>query len=191
MSVKPLDTPGVFLDLASLKHHTRVEHDADDDLIESLGAAAVDYFERACSITIAPRSFVFTRDGFPAGPLRIPHPPTTAVSSIVYVGDDGQDRTLDAEHYAVDLSSPARVSPIAPWPATIDRTGSVRVTYSAGYANEAAAPPLLVQGCYLMTGHWYSQRAATSDREAKTVPFAAQAIIELFQYPKLGMGVGC
>ncbi|MEO1237729.1 MAG: head-tail connector protein, partial [Planctomycetota bacterium] len=85
MSVKQLNAPGVFLDLAKLKHHIRVEHDVDNYLIESLGFAAIDFFERACGITIAPRSFVLTLTGFPTGPIRIPNPPTTAVSSIVYV----------------------------------------------------------------------------------------------------------
>ncbi|MVX56792.1 head-tail connector protein [Parasutterella muris] len=49
------DSAAEVVTLEELKHHLRVEHDADDDLIQSFGLAAAEYAEHICDRQIVRR----------------------------------------------------------------------------------------------------------------------------------------
>lgn len=50
------DSAAEVVTLEELKHHLRVEHDADDDLIQSFGLAAAEHAEHLCGREIVRRN---------------------------------------------------------------------------------------------------------------------------------------
>lgn len=113
---------------------------------------------------LMPQTLRLTLDAFPRD-LRLPMPRLLAVSAVTYRDTAGAWQTLDSSLYEVDTATtPGRVIRAhgATWPGTYPQPGSVRVTYTAGYAagteNEAAqqaAVPASVK-------RWILARVATA-----------------------------
>jgi uncharacterized phiE125 gp8 family phage protein len=109
--------------------------------------------------------------GFPAGPIRLPHPPVRAIVSIVYLDDDGVEQTLATSAYALrsngrDVNREGWVEPVygTTWPTARPHLGAVTVTYDTGYSDgaspEAAAiPDDILHGILLVIGELYKQRS--------------------------------
>ena len=189
MGLETISTaPGPFIPLDELKAQLRVEHDDEDTLIESHLAAAVDYFASRCHIAVAATTFKLTLDRFPAGKgaIDLLRPPTQAVQSISYIDTEGNEQTLPESDYRLDKGvRPGRILPQFAWPDTSVEPLAVSVTYTAGFMSSNEAPALLTQGIKLLVGHFYEQRGATSDREAKRVPFALDAIVNRYSYAEV------
>lgn len=110
-------------------------------------------------------------DGFPCGPIRLPHPPVRAIVSITYIDEDGVEQTLSAGAYALrstgrDVNREGWVEPVygTTWPTSRRHLGAVTVTYDTGYSDgaspEAAAIPTdIIHGMLLMIGELYKQRS--------------------------------
>lgn len=106
-----------------------------------------------------------TLDGFPAcREIRLPRPPLIAVSSVQYRDSStGAWTVLAASTYEANTEGTfGRVVllPTASWPGTYNMPGSVRVTFTAGYASgteaeQQAAVPASVK-------RWILARAATA-----------------------------
>ncbi|MEM8738266.1 MAG: head-tail connector protein [Planctomycetota bacterium] len=189
MGIEILSQSAGVLDVAAIKQHIRVEYDDEDTIIEGMADAAVGWFENRCNISIAHTHYALTVNAFPHEgnrSIRLPRPPSITVGQITYADPEGEEQTLPAEAYRLDATvRPGRVIPLRPWPATTDEPGRIRIQYEAGFTSANDLPPLLRQGLYLLVGHWYENRAATADREAKQVPFALDSIVERFRYPEI------
>lgn len=130
--------------------------------------------------------------------------PVTALSTITYVGTDGNAATLTAgTDFVVDFASmPGRVAPLPGqrWPAGILGQNTVKITYTAGYsATETATeditetaptppnqiveykgdigiPEQLKAAILLMVSHLYYNRDAVVAGNAVDVPHGVTAI---------------
>ena len=123
--------------LDEAKAHCRVTFADDDDLLTQLIKAATTEMEMRCQRTLCESTWSLTLDKFPAGGIRLPHPPILQVDSVVYWSEAGTQLTLSSSDYIVDTASePGWIVP-APgteWPATLkDRIHAVTVIYRAGY----------------------------------------------------------
>ncbi|MEM6798007.1 MAG: head-tail connector protein [Planctomycetota bacterium] len=174
-----------FVDLLRLKAHLRVDIDVEDALITEYAIAAIDYLERATNRIIAPSTIRYTVPQFPSGAeaLQLPIGPARSITSITYE-DDGDTQSINPDHYMLNRGTPSgRIIPTTPWPDVGSPDAQIAITYTAGYATQGDCPPLLMQGIFLLAGHYYEQRAATSDRTAIEVPFAFAAIVDRFRIP--------
>lgn len=120
---------------------------AEDNLrVRGLIAAA-----RGDAETETRRQFVHARwqlslDRFPCGAIRLPHSPLLRVVSIQYVDTAGVTQTVSTADYVVNKAeTPGVVAPAFGkiWPVALPQSGSVTITYDAGYASPvtvASAP---------------------------------------------------
>jgi uncharacterized phiE125 gp8 family phage protein len=130
--------------LAMAKLHCKVEHADDDALITSMIRAAARTAEQHLNRALMTQEWLCSLDEFPAAGIVLARPRVQSVSSIVYTNPAGNDITLVSTAYTLDADTmPGLVRPVlgTSWPATRVQPNAVRVTFSAGYGNDAAAVP--------------------------------------------------
>lgn len=189
--------------LEEAKAHLRVEHTADDDLIGALITAARELAEGYQGRALIDQTIEFYLDEFPAestttrpvGPetayaqpaatvraeIELPHP-ASSVTHIKYYDTDGTEQTLNSALYQTDLvSEPARINPAygESWPATRQsRMNAVKVTYVAGYGDEASDVPAITRSAIkLLVGHLYEHREAASDADIRDIPWGITTLL--------------
>lgn len=156
--------------------HVR-EFDGDngpgDALMEGYIAAAHDACEQRTERALITSTWRLTMDGFPAAchgnplaAIRILRCPVQEVVSIRYDDADGVEQTMAPSAYRVNVNAePATITPVGSWPATLaGHTGTVRVTFTAGYGDDPATVPMpLRQWILLAVGDLYERRNASGE----------------------------
>ena len=140
------------LDLATVKEVLRFTSTSENTIIEGWIAAARDLFETMTNRQLITATRVYGLDGFPTlGVIELPRPPLQSVTSVVY--DDGTEQTFDESSYTV---IPSGTDPAAPrgrivlpiggtWPSITAAPRSVRITYTAGYAERHDDIPQMIK----------------------------------------------
>lgn len=148
------------------KDHVRRDDDDDDALITGLVDVVtsrldgVDGILGRCLIT---QTWSEQFNGFPASDvLRLALAPLQAVSSIEYYDGDDNLQTMDVADYAAH-NRPGygyvKLGRDASWPSTSDRDDAVKVTYIAGYGDDAAdVPPTIRHAAKMLLGEYYEIR---------------------------------
>ena len=128
--------------LAEAKLHLRIDHALDDDLINTLIAAAREFCEDYQGKAYVTQTWTLTLDAFPSGEIAIPRPPLQS-ATIAYDDIDNVNQAVPPATYVVDISSDqgGRIALAygASWPLTYDEVWSVVVTFVAGYGTAASA----------------------------------------------------
>lgn len=183
--------------VAAAKLHCRVDLDAEDELFDVWVPAARRVCEDASRRRFVTQTVRLTLPGWvdcpgewPGGlaglyltglypadyahAIRLPVEPVSAVTGVQYYAASGALTTLAADQYQTWLAhSPPLLLP-APncyWPALEGgRAGAVRVTFTAGYGNQAAVPADAKNAVLLTVGYWYRNRGDGKD------PAAVQAL---------------
>lgn len=192
-TVTPPD--GEPLTLQEVKDFLRVDG-TDQDSVINLGlSTARALVEVSARRQLMPATLRRSLDRFPCGrfnepgEIELPRPPAVAVESITYIDTAGEEQTLDADAYRVDVDSePARITPAygTTWPATLRVTNAVKVTYTAGYSDAAAIPPQAKQAMMLLVSTWYENReTVVVGTVAAPVEVAFKAIIASITTPWL------
>ena len=170
--VKQSDTPSLTalapITLPEAKAHLRVAQGdtEDDEYIISLINVAATALERMTGHVMRARNVTFNYDVWQSNAFnRIPlwRGPANSVVSVVYDDTAGVQRTLASNQYR--LREYALQPCIVPatgitWPEAEPIPGSIRVTYNAGYASNAAVPEPFKQAAKLLIGHWFENREA-------------------------------
>lgn len=151
--------------LAEAKLHLRVDHDAEDSLIERIIRAATERAEEIQGRAYVTQTFRLGLPRFPRGRvIYLPRPPLQSVEQITYLDPAGEEQTLSPDVYRVDPAAvPGRVilRQGAAWPETADEPDAVRVTYLAGYGDTGEAVPEETRAAILLfVGHLYESREA-------------------------------
>lgn len=181
VEVTPPAAPAVLLE--DVKLYLRLDHDAEDLLLESLVEAATEYAETALGQQLVNATWRYELDCFPET-IRLPLPPLSSVTSIIYDDVDGTAQTLAAAMYTVDADSrPARIVPAygEVWPVTYDHLAAVRILFIAGYGVSAAFVPDNIQTAIkMLAAHWYQHREPTiSGTIIAQVPLAVEALLNM------------
>jgi|GEM_PF-90199 len=185
--------------LADAKAHLRVDHDADDALIEALVESAAGMIDGPDGIgfCLQEQTWRLDLDGFNEfgwGRLhstddrrrwdgrrdlriRLPLRPVVSVDSVQYVDTSGDERTMDAADYRVSIAGgTATLTPVSSWPTPRDEPGAVRIEFKAG----EGTPDALRAAVLLMVGHLYEHREAVSEAMQET-PLAWDSIINRYR----------
>lgn len=117
--------------------------DGDDDLIESLIAAATARLDGPAGWlgrALVTQTLELQRCDFGLGLIDLPYPPYQADSiEVTYTDGNGDEQTLDASAYRIVAGGVgrARLFPAygTAWPATRWDDGSVKISYRAGYGD--------------------------------------------------------
>ena len=185
--------------LADAKAHLRVDHDADDALIEALVESAAGMIDGPDGIgfCLQEQTWRLTLDGFNEfgwGRLhstddrrrwdgrrdlriRLPLRPVVSVQSIQYVDTSSDEQAMDAADYRVSIAGgTATLTPVSSWPTPRDEPGAVRIEFKAG----EGTPDALRAAILLMVGHLYEHREAVSEAMQET-PLAWDAIVNRYR----------
>lgn len=194
--------------LAEMKTHLRVSTTDQDDLITSLIIAAREYVEAYCGRSLVTQTREQLQDAFIDGvtpivqyemmgwsmtPIRVYYGPIQSVSSIKYIDSNGDQQTVDATFYELDIySEPARIVPayLRYWPVARYKQDAISITYIAGYPGTGSPldlaggiPRMLKAAIKLLVAQWYEFREATVEFRGGDVPipFGIEALLMPFK----------
>jgi uncharacterized phiE125 gp8 family phage protein len=170
------------LSLADAKLFLRVEHDADDDLIAALIAAARLQIEARTRRALMTQSWRLTRDVWPAGgALPILPVPLRQATAIGVYDSAGMLQMLDVGNFHIDTASaPAMLSFARAAPPAPGRPhGGIEIDIEAGYGDDAGdVPEPLRQAIRLLVAHWYeNRRVISATGEVASLPSSVSALI--------------
>jgi uncharacterized phiE125 gp8 family phage protein len=137
--------------LAEVKKHLELADDdnAHDAHVLRLIQAAREQVEYDCSVVLATGTHTLTLDDFPSEPeIYLPVRPVQSVTSITYIGDDGNTYTFTSADYVLDNNEPTpeiKLAYLKDWPSARGEPNSVTVTFVAGYALQNAIPQAFKQ----------------------------------------------
>lgn len=140
---------GELFSLEEAKRHLRVYDASFDDEITQLIRAARDYCERFTQRTLRTTvTRTLKQCEWWCDELHLPWPPLIAVSSVTYYDTDNALQTLASSNYSVELSTDGGGRIVWAYNATIPalyfRPDAVIVTFTTGYADATALPPVAV-----------------------------------------------
>ena len=141
---------GELLTLDEAKRHLRVYDDSFDDEITQLIRAARDYCERFTQRTLRTTvTRTLKQCTWWCHELRLPWPPLLAVSSVTYYDSDNALQTLASSNYSVETTTDGGGRIVWAQNATVPslyfRPDAVIVTFTTGYADATALPPVAIQ----------------------------------------------
>jgi uncharacterized phiE125 gp8 family phage protein len=173
-------TASDIITTADLKDHLRVDHTDEDDFIEALREAAIEYVESYCNIKLGDRTAVFYTDAFP-NYLELPVGPVQSLSGITYNTDRTTTVTLDATYYYYELvRQPARISFISPPQVEEYTHNGVQIAITVGYP-EADIPKAILHAIRLMVGHWYENRRQVVMTKPAELPMGVHSLLNPFR----------
>lgn len=161
--------------LAEVKLDLRVDHAEHDLLIGSLITGAREQCEHILGRSIMLQTWQKVMGAFPCQ-IKLLYPPIIEVTIIKYIDASTANETvLPLSQYYVDIDSePGLIKPAVgtSWPATLDLSNAVRVTYKAGYTSIDAVPASLKNWIKLAVRHMY-ENCGTAGGEKVPVGFYA------------------
>jgi uncharacterized phiE125 gp8 family phage protein len=178
-----------MIDVASAKAWLKVETVADDALIGALVSSAIATIEAQTGKFMSAKEFTQELRGFPSVypyEVRLFRGPVTDISSIEYDPADGTDPVAVTEFRLVEGVN-ARLLPAfgETWPSTLDGSGTVRITGTAGFVDDEA--PELDTAALLLVAHWYQNREAVNVGNITTeLPLAVDMLIQPYRSVRLG-----
>jgi uncharacterized phiE125 gp8 family phage protein len=171
--VSPPASEPVTLD--EVTAHLRIDHDAENALLQAYITAARERAETLTGRSFASRQFELVMPAFPAAELRLPRPPLESVDGIKYRDTGGVLQALDSSRYrALTGAVPPVVEPMEGWPRTAERMDAVVVTFTSGAPVPETARAAIMQ----IVGRYEAHRepVVTSGRVA-TIPDTAERLL--------------
>lgn len=169
----------------------RVDHTADDDLIDALIKSARERIEEDLERALITQTWQLSLSGWPStGVIRLPRAPLAAVTSVVYVDDDGNSNTFSSAGYSINTAAePGELllPPSGAWPSASLYPGlSITITYTAGYgAASSAVPASILAALRLLVKHLYDNRETVviGRAEARLIPMSVNYLLDPYRIP--------
>jgi uncharacterized phiE125 gp8 family phage protein len=190
MGLRQITAPAEWpVTLEEAKAHLRVDVDDDNEMIEALIEAAVDYCDGPTGFlgrALIDQTWELVLDEFPEDEIKIPIPPLIEVESIKYDDGDGAQQTISSSDYTVDnVSQPGWVLPVSgTWPTTFEGVNAVRVRFRCGYLDQVASPPVhnvpgsIKAAIKLIVGNLYANRETiVLGQTVAEIPQSAQFLL--------------
>lgn len=177
MALKLITRPTLLaVPLEDAKAHLRVEGSDDDALITSMINAATEAADQMTGRALMPQTWQLSLDCFPVA-LQLTRIPVVSVTSLKYLDGDGVDQTLANTEYTLDNLddfAAARVTPAygKSWPSARLDVNSVRLVFTAGYADETKVPEAIKSWIKLQVGAMYENREAEGAVQTYALGFA-------------------
>ena len=151
-----------LLSLEDCKAHLRVEGNDEDELVEALRDAAIEFVERYCGVKMGPVAGMVWRGEALFSRADLAHQdlgvwPVTGLVSVAWKDGGGADVDGDVAEFRVTERGRLRRAVGGRWPSGI--AGDMVVTFDAGFAADEC-PPSLLQATRLMLAHLYMNREA-------------------------------
>jgi uncharacterized phiE125 gp8 family phage protein len=169
--------------LGDAKAFLRVEHDADDDVIAALIAAARVHVEAQTRRALIVQTWRIVRDAWPPDGriAALPVPLRQVVAARVYK-QDGTTQAVGLESVTLDrASAPAVIAFSGGMLAPGRPVAGIELDIECGYGPAPGdVPPPLRQAIRMLVAHWYENRGITGDARA-LLPQGVTALIAPFR----------
>lgn len=154
----------------------------DDTEIENIITASRQLCEDWQGRSYIERTYEHTLDDWPKDYIELPMPPLISVSSIAYTDTAGTTSTWSATEYQVDATGfVGRIMPAYgyTWPSvTLRNMAGIKVTYKAGYGDEAADVPLKIRQAILcVIGELYENREVSDTMQRYELPLGVKWLL--------------
>jgi uncharacterized phiE125 gp8 family phage protein len=166
---------------AEVKADLRIQHSAEDDLIEDYIAAATEYCQEVVGKKLVEQVWDYSialPDGY--GRVYFPLLPIAELISLRYYDLENAEQTLDLDDfYFYQFEDMAYIEPKTniDWPSVYDRRDAITIQFKAGTAAALVAPNIK-RAIRLLVAHWYECRtAATIGVEVKEVPMGVNNLL--------------
>lgn len=181
-------TPTEVITLSEARLHLRLDTEGsppshpDDSIVSALIIAARENAESHTGLAIAESSYTLALDAFPIDAIELFLSPVQSITSVTYVDSGGATQTLTNTKYQLDnYSSPAKLFPLEPWPATKVKPNAVLINFIAGFTdgspNNYPLPISLKQAMFIMIGTWYENRESIAEKETYERPMTATYLL--------------
>jgi uncharacterized phiE125 gp8 family phage protein len=186
--ITPPDEDQPVVSLAEAKVQLRVDHDDDDDYIESLIAVAtatIDGPDGWLGLALMRQTLECSVADFCE--VRLLYPPVSSIVSVKYDDAAGVEQTVPDSDYRLVGASPSRRPRLVPapgkaWPQPRCQAGSVRVRYVAGFGEEGCNVPAPIRHAILMmVAELYEVREAAGDAARFEYPFAVMSLLSTYR----------
>lgn len=160
-----------------------VDVSADQVLIDQLIAEATSAVQTALGQQLLPATYRVKMSDFPleGEPIRLPLPPLSSITSIVYIDTAGVSQTLATSVYAVNVDPwPGEVSLAWDniWPLVQQLDWPVTVTFVAGRAAASDVPDSIKGAIRALVGCWLDNPRGYADAgETKPIPFGIAQLL--------------
>lgn len=188
MSVVVVEPPGEpVVSLEEAKAHLRVDHDDDDDYIESLvevAAATIDGPTGWLGRCLVEQTLEWRGSSFGPSDGRLPYPPVAEIESVKYDDSSGAEQTVPNTGYRL-VGQPSQPRIVltygASWPSARCQDEAVRIRYTAGYGGPEDVPAPIRHAVLMMVSELYENREAAGDAPRTELPFAVTALLSTFR----------
>ncbi|MGB3244642.1 MAG: head-tail connector protein [Sulfitobacter sp.] len=195
MLIEETPVPDTALPVDAFKAHLRLgsgfgQDDVQDGVVRSFLRAAMAAIEARTGKALITRTFgwtlTFWRDG---DAQRLPVAPVVAITRVALVSRSGVETDVDAASFWLeqDAMRPRLRATGSALP-RIPKSGSVSITFDAGFGSSwDAVPADLRQAVLMLAAHYYDHRDDMTSGE-RTVPFGVSSLIERFKTVRMGFG---
>jgi len=179
-------TPALYpVTVAECKADLRIQHSAEDDLIESLIADATDYMDAPNGVIgkalITQTWEISTRISIVDSRIYIPITPVQEISSIQYYDAENATQSLDVDDFLlIGDENSAFIEPLSgtSWPSTYDRPDAVKITVIAGFGDyQNQVPNSIRRAIRLLVAHWFEHRHAVTESSYSEMPLAVENLV--------------
>ena len=172
--------------LAEAKAHLRVDHDAEDELIDALISMAREVTEKRCGLVLGRQSWRLTVDRVTTAHLTpLDLHPVHAIDAVTVYDEFGVARALENESYR--LCATRRPASIAfkALPPTAEMENGVEIDIDAGFDADAIPAPLR-QAMLLLIGQGYETRGGFSaDEQPVAIPQGYEVLVQPFRLVRI------
>ncbi len=173
MNFKLISEPAVEpLELSQIKTYHRISGTDQDDVIASLMVAARQVVESHTGRSLITQTWEGVADAWRV-PLAL-KPSLQTVQSVEYYDLSGDLQTLSSDEYRVfSYGLVGEIHPVdrVSWPMVQTRPDAIKVTFKAGYGDEASdVPKAIWQAMMLLFGHFFENRESTSPIIIRDLP---------------------
>jgi len=167
----------------SCKLDLKIQHNADDELLE-------DYIAAACALVGGKSGIVgkvLTAETWQlklraaSGCVVLPLSPVQSITSISYFDTENTAQTLDIEDfYLYGDEDSAFIEPKTGvvWPAVYTRRDAITIRFVAGFGTAAEIPKNITRAIRLIVAHWYENRTAVLvGVTAQELPMAVESLL--------------
>lgn len=153
------------ISLAEAKLNSRIDHTAENTLIDGLIRAAREHVESVTGRRLMEQTWKAFYDDFP-DEFYLPTAPVQSVTHIKYTDVNGTQTTWATTYWEANLlEEPAEIELKygQTYPSvTLKTVNPIEVQFVAGYASAADVPMPIRQAMYLLIEHWYRNRSAVT-----------------------------
>ena len=146
--------------LTEAKQNLRLDHDAEDGLLNGLIRAAREEVEAACGLAMVEQRWRLVLDELPPSrTVLLRRHPVRGVTSVTVYDVDGAASLVDPSRYRLEPQArPARLSFSGPLP---DSQNGIEIDFTAGFGEAATdVPDLLKRAIHVLVAHWFEFRAS-------------------------------